>query len=299
MIPSNQKVTLLYHTVANSLEVNKRYMNIRQRGIYKGGWLSKVSNHPQMSSLVCEISDTNYQVRVEITAATDFPVIVESDNTPYIVLRWVYAGSPTNYMQLLAVAAPAANGNDLVVGKCTFDGGGALLSFIYDDVLYPRSNPNVQDLFLKVEETGDSDMRVRIRGGRIQTSSVTKIIEDQKSDTFLNLPTTPNSKVYLVWIDTTTDPATVNIDSSGTPGNPPVVPDYAGRLVIAEVTLAYNATSIPQSKIKDVRSFITNTPPIGDDVYITKDVNGKFTLVGYSIGGTKVSKYLSSQILPG
>jgi len=265
----NQKITLLYHTIANSLEVNKRYVDIRQKGIYKGGWLSIIDDsHAQISPLICEISDTDYQVRAETQDAVNLSV---SPGNPYIILRWTYTGSVSDYMELKAVPTPLSY--DLVVGKCIFSGSGDLNGFDYGDSLYPRSNPNVQDLFLKVEETGDSDLRVRIRAGRIQTPSGSINIDDQKSDLFV--PPTSDSKVYLVYIDMTT--GAIAIDSSGTPGANPSPPNYAGKLVLAEVTLASTDTSIPQSKIKDVRNFVSKfTEP--DDSTIELNSSGRLQI---------------------
>jgi hypothetical protein len=51
----NQEVTLLYHSQVNTAKVNKRFVNIRQTGIYSGGYLSIVdASHASLSTLVCE-----------------------------------------------------------------------------------------------------------------------------------------------------------------------------------------------------------------------------------------------------
>jgi microcystin-dependent protein len=105
-------------------------------------------------------------------------------------------------------------------------------------------------------------MRDRVRGGKVQTTSANLPVADQKSDLF-DPPSSPNSKVYLVYVETSTGTAVVTIDSSGVEAISPAAPDYAGKLVIAEVTLAYTDTvSIPQSKIRDVRSFIALNPVV-------------------------------------
>jgi hypothetical protein len=247
----SQKVSLLFHTIANSGEWNVRYTGIRKVGIYSGGWLSVVdASNAQISPLICEISDGTYQVKVQTSDPVNLAV---SSITSYVVLRWTYAGAVSDYMELLAVLEPSEY--DLVVGKCTFSGGGELNGFTYADASYPRSNPNVQDLFLKVEETGDSDLRVRVRGGRIQTAAGNVAVADQKSGLFT--PPASDSKVFLVYLDA--DTGAVDIDTSGVAAASPSPPDYDGKLVIAEVTLTTGDTSIPQSQIKDVRNFITKS----------------------------------------
>ncbi len=155
-------------------------------------------------------------------------------------------------MEILQVAAPAAN--DLVVAKCTFTGGGNLQGFNYGDTTYPRSTPNTLDLFLKVEPTEDSELKVRIRAGHVQDADGMSIVPDQKS-TILTAPTA-NSKIYLVYIDTSD--GTVNIDSSGAEGASPTAPVYEEKLVLAEITLASTDTNITAAKIRDVRNFISD-----------------------------------------
>ncbi len=244
----NQKVTLLFYAPANSGEVNLRFQDIRQKGIYTGGRLSIIdSSNAQLSPLVCEISDGTYQVRIATTTAVNIAV---AQATPYVILRWTYTGSTSDYMQILAVATPATN--DLVVGKCSFTGGGALQGFTYGDTSYPRSTPNTLDLFLKVEPTEATELKVRIRAGRVQNDKETIVIIDQKSSLFTAPPA--NSKVYLVYIDRST--GNILIDSSGVAAASPSPPDYGGKMVLAEVTLASTSTNITSNMIKDVRDFI-------------------------------------------
>ena len=137
----NQIVTLLYYTSASSSNVNKRFLNIRQTGIYQGGRLTIVdptAKSASLSALVCEINDGSYQVRVETTTAVSITVAAA---TPYVVLRWAYGETVNDYMEVLVVATPSTN--DLVVAKCMF-GGGKLTGFDYGDTNYPRTTPDTQ-----------------------------------------------------------------------------------------------------------------------------------------------------------
>lgn len=269
----NQTVSILYYSSAASSIVNKRHKDIRQIGIYQGGRLTKIDgSNAQLSSLVCEISDGAHQVRVETATAVNLAV---AQATPYVVLRWTYVGTTSDYMQLLIVATPASN--DLVVAKCNF-GAGALIGFDYGDSSYPRSTPNTQDLFLKVEPTEDVELKVRIRAGRVQIVGATVVIPDQKSTLFV-LPSA-NSKVYLVYVDSS---GLIKIDSSGTAAASPVAPDYVGKLVLAEVTLTSTDTNITVDKIKDVRSFIAPfVEP--DDITLERNSSGKLQIKAGSLG---------------
>lgn len=268
-MPTNvggQTISVLFHSVANSSVWNKRQLNVRQTGIYTGGWLGVVNNTTaSLTSLACEITDGTYQIR----AATSLPVnVTVSSATPYIILRWAYAGAVTDYMEILAVASP--NANDLIVGKCTFSGGGALNGFSYTE----RSNPDVHELYLKVEPTGETEMRVRVRGGYYQTPTGSIQIPDQKSSVIT--PPTSNSKIFLIYVDTD---GTIAVDSSGVAAVTPVAPDYLGKLVLAEILVSAGATSIAASDITDVRPFITPVRPSVDGTSITFDSSGKLKRV--------------------
>lgn len=280
----NQIVTILYYRAANSSIVNKRHKGIRQVGIYSGGYLSIVdASNAQLATLICEISDSTHQVRVETGSAINIAVALA---TPYVVLRWAYTGAITDYMEIKVVATPAAN--DVVVGKCTFTGGGDLQGFDYGDSDYPRTTPGIQDLFLKVEATPDTELRVRVRAGRIQSASGVYDVADQKSDLFV-VPGA-NSRVYLVYIDTSD--GTVKINSTGVAAVSPTAPDYGGQVVLAEVTLASTDTNITVDKIKDVRNFITPfVQP--DDITLEKKSDGRLQVKDDGIGDDQLGNITS------
>jgi hypothetical protein len=249
-----QTVTILYYRAANSAIVNKRFQGIRQTGIYSGGYLSVVDDENcQISTLVCEISDGTNQVRVETAATVNIAVAVA---TPYVVLRWTYTGAITDYMEILAVASPAAN--DIVVGLCTFDGSDDLNGFTYQGVagVNKRKTPNTMDLFLKVEETPTSELRVRIRAGRVTTFAGSVDISDQLSSTF----TAPvsNSRIDLIYV---TEAGVIAV-VTGTAAASPSVPSYGGKMVLAEITIASTDVNIAASAIKDVRNFIAASIPV-------------------------------------
>ena len=255
----SQTVTLIYYSPADVELVNNRSKEIQPTGIYKGGYLTVVDgSHCQLSPLVCEISDGTYQVKIETGATVNIAV---ASATPYVVLRWVHdlAVQSNDYMDFVATATPATN--DLVVAKCLFTGA-TLTGFDYGDTAYTRSFPKQPRLYLQVESTGESELRVRIRSGFVQGNASSIFVPEQKSSSIV-APITSN-KIYLVCVDP--DTGIISVDSTGAEVVTPVAPDYAGRLVLAEITLAVGATSIPDSRIKDVRAFLTPSRPPTDDV---------------------------------
>jgi len=269
-MPANvggQNISLRYQAPGNSAEINERFVNIRPVGIYSGGYLTVVDGtHASVSPLVCEIGDGTHQIRVETTVAVSIAVAAA---TPYIVLRWAYAGTTSDYMEILAVSSANVGTNDLVVGKCTF-AAAVLNGFTYGDSTYPRTHPNTQALWLKVIPRGSSSLKMWVQPGYYQSHDASVFVPLQETDSLV--PPTTNSKVYLVYINTA---GAVAIDSSGTEAASPVAPDYDGRLVLAEVTLDSTATEVTASDIKDVRPFVTHGRQSIDGTTITVDSDGK------------------------
>jgi hypothetical protein len=268
----NQSISLKFGSSGNSREINRRFVGIRPTGIYSGGYLTVVdASHASLSALIAEIEDGTHQLRIATTTVVSTLV---SSAIPYIVLRWAYTGNTSDFMEILAVSTPATY--DLIVGKCTFTGGGVLNGFVYSE----RSNPEVLDLFLQVEASETAELRVRIRGGRIQNGKENIDIPDQKSGTFI--PPGSNSRIDLVYVDRTA--GTIAIDSSGTAAATPVAPSYAGRLILAEVTLSAGDLSVASAAIKDVRDFVNMNYAV-DDTTIQVDANGKLAVKTITASG--------------
>lgn len=260
-----QKITLLYRTVANSAEVNRRFMDIRQLGIYKGGYLQVVNaSTAKLSKLVCEISNGIHQVRGEITDAFVENLTMVKTTREYVVLRWEYLGDTSDYMEIETVKNPLPN--DLIVGKGVFDGSGNLTEFTYEE----RSTPNTQDLFLKVEapdSTMVNKMKVRIRAGRIQTNTVLKKINDQPTSVEFTHSGGGSIEYGLVYIDTSGNVQIV--DANGNTS----VPLFNGKMVLAIVAIEAATATIIQSMITDVRSFVM-FPIVLDEETIEKGPTG-------------------------
>jgi len=268
-----QEITIAYYEEATSFDVNKRNIDIISRGIYSGGYLTKVSNtEVTISPFSVEIGDDDIQISVKTSAtATLNAATLDSgdidESTPYLVLRWGYSASQNNYVEIHAIASVSvAQDNDIIIGKCVFSGA-TLTGF---DYTY-RTFLNVQNLFLKV--IADSGMNVWIRAGRIHTGSGYVTVPEQQVGTF-SVPTSPNSRIDLVYIDTD---GTVSIQQ-GTEAVSPSAPNYNGKLVVAQVLLVNGDTSIPASRITDSRSFIS-VPALPDNSTLQINSSGKLALI--------------------
>ncbi len=123
--------------------------------------------------------------------------------------------------------------------------------FFISSLLAEEKKDNPMDLFLKAEATADTELRVRVRGGRVQTGSATIEIPDQKSGLFDEASLgAGESRIDLVYL---TIAGVVSIQK-GTAAINPSVPAYDGKSVIAEVTITDGDTNISSSAIKDVRN---------------------------------------------
>ncbi len=244
-----QTISHQYYQEMTALLWNKRLLNVIPRGVYSGGKLTRVSDiEVTLSSLVVEIGDSVSQVCVRTTTSItindstlDSGTI--SSATPYIVLRWSYTATAVNYMEVHAVASVSEN--DVVVGKIEFSGS-VITGFDYSD----RTFPKILNLFL--EPLVSTGMYITVNSGVIHTDTAYKTVEMQEVGPFV-APSSPNSRIDLVYID---DNGVAQI-LQGTAAVSPTAPNYGGKLVVAEVTVVNGDTSIPASRIRDVRAFVS------------------------------------------
>lgn len=270
-----QQITYQYFMEAKSDLFGRRNLNILPVGIYSGGYLTRVSDtEVSMSTLVAEIKDATNQISVRTTVAASLSSATLdsgtiSSGTPYLVLRWSYAASTANYVEVHALATLASrNQNDIVIGKCVFDGS-TLTSFDYSDRTFPR----MEEQNLKVEATPDTEMYVRLRAGIFNTGNAAVKIGDQKVGPF-TVPTAGNSRIDLVYINFA---GTVSIQQ-GTPSPSPSAPVYTGKLVLAEVKVVNGDTNITWDRITDVRSFLQH-PAVIDETSLGIDASGRMYVI--------------------
>ncbi len=251
-----QVVTIRFQRPVDSDIVNKRFMDIRQLGIQKGGYLTKTGgDNVSLSALVCEISDGTHQVRVETTIAVTRTL---TEGSPYLVLNWAYTGVVnTDYMVIETSSSPDAN--DLVIGKGIFVAS-ALSTIDYSE----RSTPSTLSLFLRVEATETPSTSVRVRAGIGHAGSAHSAVIDQVVD----LSGYSLDDVIYVYVN----------DSGGV-AHSATASTYAGKALLAKII--YPAGVIANSIIADVRSFITS-PAIPDEVTIELSSTGKLQILDRS-----------------
>lgn len=255
-MPANvggQTVTLKYYDPANSDVVNERFMGIRPRGIYQGGYLTKTApNTATLSPLVCEIGDDSDQVRIETTNVGSTPSFNLTLANSYAVLRWTRTDSQAlDYMDFIATGSPGDN--DLIIGKANIVAG-AITTFTYVE----RTVPDLHKFFLKVEPTETPSSSVRVRPGRSHTGFGHQNIVDQLLDL------SGYSALDAIYI---------YINDTGGLAHSKVQATYAGMALLAKVTYPADGT-IDESDIEDARCFI-DSPAIPDGVTIERSSSGK------------------------
>lgn len=260
----NQQVTVKYFDPVDSDVANRIGLGVRKPGIYSGGYVTRVSDvSATISALDCEIGDGTYQVRIQtgVGGSGNLAVTGIGAGTPYIILRWTYTGSITaDYLEALAVAFGSITANDVIVCKCTFPGGTLTPGYGWDitDKIITRTNPNVQDLFLKVEPTVPASLYVRIRGGRVSYGTANYDIGDQ---TIVVTVPPANSWITLIQVNTS---GAIIASAIGSAAASPTAPVYGGLITLAEVTTTAGGSTVSASNIKDVRGFVSGGASINN-----------------------------------
>ena len=264
----SQVITTKFGDFVDSTRVDDRFFNTHEAGIYKGGYLTRVTDaQVTLSALVCEIADATQKTQVKIDMQAALAVNVTSTNK-YVVLRWTYATASANYMDILALPLASIQSGDLIVGMCQY-AGSVLTGIDYTS----RSNPQIMSLYLKVEATDPASLNIRIRAGKLNNGNLNYSIADQLSLAFVAPVSLPRIDVVYVDID-----GTVKV-YTGTEASVPIAPLYNGKVVLAEITLSVGATSITQAMIRDVRSFLSSTGVMGNGTVNPNNLlsNGDFS----------------------
>jgi hypothetical protein len=254
-----------FFDLAKSGVINKRNIDVQERGIYKGGYLTVLSTvSASLSPLVCIINGTNadpaeggpYQIRVETADAVTLSGFTPTNK--YVVLRWAYTGdASTDYMDvLLQTSAQIDSVYDIIVGVGVFSGAD-LIDITYSDTTYPRTEPNVFQIAGKIDAQETPSMYVRVRGFNATYGTSTLKIYNHKCTSSPSFPISSagmtNSRIDVLYLDTDG----VVKKFTGSENVSPVAPSYQSKIALAEITVTPGMASITQSSIRDVRSFLT------------------------------------------
>jgi hypothetical protein len=261
----NQRIVFDFHQEARAKGFNDAFCDILPYGVYTGGRLTRLNeNLIQVEEMNVIIrSNEEDQVALKITTTETQEIAVEYTK-PYIILRFGWAETDNNFMDIRAVGWSTdpfeLDDNklqplDIILGKCQFIEN-APGNYIID-VDNPFDLSRRQDVFLKEAETIYTQFRVSesevnpknvyVSGGRLHTSKGQFIISGGEYPLEDIPDTTAQARTDLIVID---DLGQIKL-VQGTPSasNPAPAPKYGTYRVCAEIRRGPNRTNIKGSDI--------------------------------------------------
>lgn len=241
-----QDVSFKYQEPLKSLNFNKLNYQTLPTGIYDGGTLTKVSGSVvQVSPVSFVIQDSADEVVVNIKTANSVSIIVNAA-TPFIVLRWEFVEVDNNYADFLAVSFGQIQSDDLIVGRCIYEGGVLQDNFDYSR----RTEPYLNDLKddenkFRVYATEPYSKKVYVEGGTFFTGLGFITIPSGESP---ELSDTVDGRKDLIVIKTD---GTIDV-VEGTDNVNPTTPDSLAQTVIAQVTRGAGKTYVTGDQIDRV-----------------------------------------------
>lgn len=275
-----QEITFQFQEPLKAISFNKLNYEILPTGIYDGGLLTKTSGSiVQISPVSFVIQDSADEVVVNIKTANTVSLTV-SAATPFIILRWDFVEVENNYADFLTVSFGELLDDDLIIGRCIYDGG-----ILQDNFDYSRRTKSYLSELkdnnnkLKVYATEPYSTSVYVEGGIIYNSDGFITVTSGTSPAISN---TTDGRIDLITIQ---DDGTINA-IEGVDSATPVPPDNQGEIVIAQIERGATKTYITgyditlvdymdglvlslESQI-DINSSVTAEP----DTYMLRDANG-------------------------
>lgn len=285
---TNQRVSLVYKSPADSRRINERFADIRPTGIYKGGYLKKEGSFWYLTNFICEIADSTeswsafnkHQVRVISGVNSDDYSSTDTDwingTAPlgplvagtFVLLSWTYKTSAiAEVIVKTTTKFSEIRENELIVGKIiAYDGGidYAIYSANIGETVvgesWHRSIPDLPEFKLKVVPDWNENRQVWVLPG--------KFLNDERDiDVYMQMLSLPeHDRDYIIYLN----PEERIIGDGWEPRRAlaavkedPVVSattPYAGKILLAEVhTPADPATAISEYDIKDIRGIYSPT----------------------------------------
>jgi len=237
-----QDIQFSFKDPLNSSEFDLRNKDIISPGMYKGGFLTKVTDASvTVSPVRIEIDDGTNQVRMQNVLAV---AVTVSSAAPFVILRWTYNPVVSWFVDFLAVAESAITATDLIVGEALYSGP-TLTGFSYAR----RSVPWSANEQLKVVPLETPVMKVHINGGFYRDGGVNTRIQDQDSNTIVAPVTFPRIDLVLVNRFNTIEIL------AGAEAATPVAKNPGNATVLAELHLKITTIAINEIEIRDARAF--------------------------------------------
>jgi hypothetical protein len=260
----NQALVFSFHQEARSKGFNREFCGILPYGIYTGGGLTRLNDGlvqiGELTVVIRSNEEDKVALRVETTEIQELSV---DPSKPYVVLRFGWADSDNNFMDMRAVGwstdpFEADEGKlwplDIILGKVQFtDGSGGQII----DPAAPFDFSRRKDVFLKEAESvydqfrvcasETNPKRIYVSGGSVITSKGRFTVSGGDYPSFDIPDTAAQSRTDLVVITASGQVQLVQ----GTPSasNPAPAPKYETYKVCAEIRRGPNRTDVKGSDI--------------------------------------------------
>ena len=240
-----------YRNPATGCSFNVLNYQLIPPGIYSGGTLTRVNDTAvSISPLTCYIQDSSTGLGVRISTANAYQLTV-STTLIYVVLRFTWSNTVSNYMDMLAVTSANILSDDIVLGRCVF-GAGNVLSATFDSTR--RSTGSLQTIEddknkLRVYSTEAISQKIFVCGGEIVHNNTVITVADQCSGNVSSTAADADCcRKDIVYLDCD---GCVQV-GEGAYGASPSAPSYNDKIVLAEITRTCNRTDIAGNEITQV-----------------------------------------------
>lgn len=244
----SQSLTFDYKQNATSELFNKLNYKLHDIGIYEGGLLTKVNDTTvQISPLLVFIQDSANEVGIRIDTQNSINFTV-STILPYVVLRFVWVNAENNYMDVVATDEVGLQADDIIIGKCIFDGSVMRTIFDYSKRTEPyHIKIESEESAFDVNPKDPASNQVEVTGGTAFISG--RLVELASGDS-PTISSTTLGRIDLIYIDYGGNIIVIEGVDSGSP----VIPDYpSDGMVIAKITRGASKTVIEGSEIELIR----------------------------------------------
>jgi hypothetical protein len=263
----NQVLVFSFHQEARSKGFNQGFCDILPYGVYTGGTLTRLNDNliqvDELTTIIRSNEDDKVALRIETTEVQD--LIVESAK-PYVVLRFGWADSDSNFMDIRAVGWSTDPFEvdedkiwplDIILGKVQFIESSSEAGVFIIDPVNPFDLSRRKDVFLKETENVYAQFRVSVSeanpkrvyvsGGRVNTSKGRFIIVGGEYPASDIPDTTSQARTDLIVIDASGKIQLIQ----GTPSAliPAPAPKYGTYKVCAEIRRGPNRSNVIGSDI--------------------------------------------------
>jgi hypothetical protein len=259
----NQAIVFSFHQEARSKGFNQEFCDILPYGVYAGGGLTRINDSliriSELTVIIRSNEEDKVALRVETIESQD---ILVGPSKPYVILRFGWADSDSNFMDMRAVGWSVDPFEvdedklwpfDIILGKVQFiDVSGSQVI----DPNAPFDLSRRKDAFLKEAENLYAQFRVSasetnlkrvyVSGGTVNTSKGRFSVAG--GDLSVDIPDTDaQSRTDLVVVDASGQIRLI----SGSPSsvNPAPAPKYGTYKVCAEIRRGPNRSDVKGSDI--------------------------------------------------